>query len=657
MLSKLVNFRAWSIGARLTLVTFTIVSGVLLSLMALIDYTSTARAERTATHDVTEKTKMVVEMLDTFDNDLRSEIAVLAKVLLSDVPGAMSIDASKTVDVAGLATPSLQAGGEELNLNFALADRFTRQTGGVATIFVKQGEDFIRVTTSVKKENGERAIGTKLDHQHPGYEKIISGNSYVGNAMLFGKQYMTQYDPIKDSAGNVIGILFVGINFTESAQKILAKVRAMTIGESGYFYALDARQGKDLGNLVLHPLKEGQNILASKDADGHEFIKEILERKQGVIHYAWINAERGESLSREKVVAFFPMKNWNWVVAGGIYVDEYTRESSALIHLYQSIALMLMLVMGALLYWTMRQRLSIPLRLATDAAKQLASGDLTVCVKVTRVDEIGQLMLAINGIGQGLAAVVQDVRDSTTLIARSAQEIAHGNADLSARTESQASSLQQTAASMHELTGTVRQNSENADQANALVVSAAGVAARGRQMVVQVSATMTSIKESSHKIVDIISVIDGIAFQTNILALNAAVEAARAGEQGRGFAVVATEVRNLAQRSAAAAKEIAALIGDSVAKVDAGNLLAGTMGKTMDDIVGSVTNVTHIMAEISAAGRAQSSGIAQVNQAVEQMDQMTQQNAALVEQAAAAAQLMEDQSGTLVKAVGAFKVV
>jgi methyl-accepting chemotaxis protein len=237
-----------------------------------------------------------------------------------------------------------------------------------------------------------------------------------------------------------------------------------------------------------------------------------------------------------------------------------------------------------------------------------------------------------------------------------AQQIAAGNTDLSQRTEEQASSLEETASSMEELTATVKQNADNAKQANQLAGSASEVTVKGGSVVSQVVTTMSSITESSKKIVDIISVIDGIAFQTNILALNAAVEAARAGEQGRGFAVVASEVRNLAQRSAAAAKEIKTLIGDSVEKVELGSKLVASAGKTMDDIVSSVKRVTDIMSEITAASQEQSAGIEQVNQAITQMDQVTQQNAALVEQAAAAAESMKDQTVKMSQAVGVFKL-
>ena len=316
----------------------------------------------------------------------------------------------------------------------------------------------------------------------------------------------------------------------------------------------------------------------------------------------------------------------------------------------------LSLGLGLVLAWLLVRSITHPLRRAVEVAEAVAAGDLTSRIDVTTKDETGQLMHALKGMNGSLAKVVGEVRHGTDAIATASGQIAAGNQDLSSRTEEQASSLEQTAASMEELTSTVKQNADNARQANQLAVSASEVAVRGGGVVSQVVDTMGSINSSSKKIVDIIGVIDGIAFQTNILALNAAVEAARAGEQGRGFAVVASEVRNLAQRSGAAAKEIKGLIDDSVDKVEAGSRQVAEAGRTMDEIVDSVKRVTDIMGEITAASQEQSTGIEQVNQAIAQMDQVTQQNAALVEEAAAAAQSMQEQAASLVGAVSVFRL-
>lgn len=323
--------------------------------------------------------------------------------------------------------------------------------------------------------------------------------------------------------------------------------------------------------------------------------------------------------------------------------------------------LMLVLGAGAVLTavgfaYRITRSVTGPLNEAVKVAQTVASGDLTSVIAVKSRDETGQLLQALKEMNDSLAGIVGQVRAGAETMATASGEIASGNLDLSSRTEQQASSLEETASSMEELTGTVKQNAGNAQQANQLADSASEVATKGGEVMAQAVDVMDSINASSRKIADIISVIDGIAFQTNILALNAAVEAARAGAQGRGFAVVASEVRNLAQRSAAAAKEIKVLIGDSVEKVDLGVKLIDQAGDTMSEIVASVGRVTDIMGEISAASEEQTSGIDQINQAISQMDQVTQQNAALVEEAAAASASLQEQAGKLAEVVSVFRL-
>ncbi|WP_413628820.1 methyl-accepting chemotaxis protein [Herbaspirillum frisingense] len=312
--------------------------------------------------------------------------------------------------------------------------------------------------------------------------------------------------------------------------------------------------------------------------------------------------------------------------------------------------------LGMLLATWVARIVSRPLQDAMHVAERVAEGDLTVEIKPAGADETGHLMRSLKAMNDSLLRIVTQVREGTDTINTASREIATGNLDLSTRTEQQASSLEETASAMEELTSTVKQNADNARQANQLAHSASDVATQGGSVVSQVVDTMGAINDSSRKIVEIISVIDGIAFQTNILALNAAVEAARAGEQGRGFAVVASEVRSLAQRSAAAAKEIKMLIDDSVAKVDTGSKLVETAGSTMTEVVASVRRVTDIVGEITAASSLLRYGIEQVNIAITQMDEVTQQNAALVEQAAAAAGSLQEQAVRLTELVSVFKL-
>ncbi|PHV06810.1 methyl-accepting chemotaxis protein [Janthinobacterium sp. BJB412] len=332
--------------------------------------------------------------------------------------------------------------------------------------------------------------------------------------------------------------------------------------------------------------------------------------------------------------------------------DSESRRASGAMMLICALAMSLALLVA----WRLSRSITAPLHEALGLARRVAAGDLTLNIDSPCNDETGQLLAALHEMNDSLVKTVGAVRNGTETITVASREIASGNADLSSRTEAQASALEQTASSMEELTGTVKQNAEHAQQATQLAASASSVAAEGGQIVAEVVGTMGSIKQSSYKIVDIIGVIDGIAFQTNILALNAAVEAARAGEQGRGFAVVAGEVRNLAQRSASAAKEIKELIGHSVAQIDTGSRLVDSAGQTMTAIVTSVRQVADFMQDITAASREQSVGIEEVNRAIGQMDEMTQQNAALVEQAAAAAESMQEQALLLAQAVSIFKL-
>ena len=319
--------------------------------------------------------------------------------------------------------------------------------------------------------------------------------------------------------------------------------------------------------------------------------------------------------------------------------------------IFSALAIIAAIILGLLL----TRSIVRPLREAVSIAENVAAGDLRTDIQINSGDETGQLMQALKNMNDNLLKIVTEVRAGTDLIANASGEISAGNMDLSARTEQQASSLEETASAMEQMTSTVKQNADNARQANQLAAQASKVALQSGEAVKQVVSTMEMINSSSKKIVDIISVIDGIAFQTNILALNAAVEAARAGEQGRGFAVVAAEVRSLAQRSASAAKEIAQLIGDSVAKVDEGGKQVARAGTTMEEVLSSVKSVSEIIGEISIASSEQSTGIDEINMAITQMDQVTQQNAALVNESAAAAQSMQEQADQLSQAMQVFK--
>ena len=483
----------------------------------------------------------------------------------------------------------------------------------------------------------------------------LAGATYTGLATLFGRRYMTHYDVIRSAAGEVIGLTFVGLDLTETTDQLITTLRGLKIGETGYFYVLDSRPGPTYGAFIVHPTSQGKILLDSKDASGHEFLREIVDRKSGVVRYPWLNKALGETAPRDKIATFQHVKSWDWVIAGGYYIDESTAQVRSQRDVYGLLGLGMVLLLTGALYGLIRRLVITPLGRVSVVAKALAQGDLSMKLHADRGDEVGRLMESIDEIGKELGAVVGTVRQGSERVAVASAEIAHGNLDLSARTESQSSSLEETAASMEELSATIKQNAEATRRADDLAGTASTVAAAGGEAVSRVVETMKGIEESSRRIGDIIEVMDGIAFQTNILALNASVEAARAGEQGRGFAVVASEVRSLAGRSTEAAREVARLVHESVERVQKGTALADQAGMTMGQVVGSIRELTEIVRTIRSASEEQASGVTQITSAVTQMDEQTQQNSALVEEMAAAAEGLKTQAQELVQTASVFK--
>jgi methyl-accepting chemotaxis protein len=423
----------------------------------------------------------------------------------------------------------------------------------------------------------------------------------------------------------------------EAKQRALAALKALRYSGNEYFWVNDMHP-----RMVMHPISpklEGQDLTENKDPTGKhlfvEFVRMVREHGGGMVSYLW--PKPGSSVPVEKVSYVKGFAPWGWVIGSGVYVDTVdtvVRLRALALGAGALVLGALLLAVGWLISRSLLRQLGGEPAQAAQITRRIAEGDLGAAIPL-RAGDSSSLLFALQTMQGSMAGVVGRVRQGAEGVATASAEIASGNNDLSARTESQAGALEETAASMEELSSTVHQNADNARQANQLAMSASTVAVQGGEVVSQVVDTMRGINDSSRKIADIIGVIDGIAFQTNILALNAAVEAARAGEQGRGFAVVAGEVRSLAQRSAEAAKEIKGLITASVERVEQGTQLVDKAGETMTEVVTAIRRVTDIMGEISAASSEQASGVAQVGEAITQMDQATQQNAALVEESAA----------------------
>jgi len=616
---------------------------VLFGICATMSLVAADRSRARIVTWVADKTQSVADSIDAFDMTSRVLVEKFFVSFKAEFTQPFSLDEAST---------TLKVGEEALNGNFTAVDRFAKQSGGVATVFARKGDDFQRITTSLKKENGDRAMGTMLGANHPAIAQMLAGQPYTGRAVLFGTPYMTRYEPIKDAGGKVIGILFIGFDvsaFQAAIEKLTTDIKFF---ESGGVYVIDPKKSPDEAVFVVHPTAKGKKVIETypeaKDLMARlEAAPEGLSMQGGSIR---------ETAHKDHWAVLRKAKAGNQWVVSEVSDSEAMATHWATIIPFATLLGLAALLLGGGLFIMMRRWVGQPLRELSSAVTVLADGDLSRSFHSDRKDEIGDLIRDVEGMRARFQQMMTAMRSSVDSITTASTEIASGNLDLSQRTEQTATNLQQAASSMTQLNSTVKQSADSARQANQLASSAAEVAARGGVVVSQVVTTMDEINASSKKISDIIGVIDGIAFQTNILALNAAVEAARAGEQGRGFAVVAAEVRSLAQRSAQAAKEIKGLIGASVDKVESGSRLVADAGATMNEIVGSVQRVSDIIGEISAASSEQSEGIGQINGSVIQLDQMTQQNAALVEESAAAAESLKEQARRLSEAVSVFRL-
>ena len=607
---------------------------------------------------IVDKEQSIRAMVDLFDKALTAEANRSMSLFASFLPADFSLDPARTVDIGGVPAPTLFAGGQPLDLDYAIPDQFLKKSGAIATIFARDGDDFVRITTSLKKQDGARAVGTKLDRAGPAYAPLVAGRSYTGLAKLFGRPYITQYKPVTDATGRVIGALFVGLDIGTELKLVEDGIRSLKIGDNGYYFVLDASQGPSRGTFVVHPDAAGQSA-----DDKHAPYARMLAAGEGRLAYTSTDPAAHDGGPTAKFVSFTTIPQWQWLVGGIALDDELLATMRATRNRFLVIGAVLVAAFATLFVIVVRRVVSRPLEAAARASERYAAGDLSVRIRDGAAahgsagnDEIGRLVQAVDGIGDGLARIVAQVRNSSADIAHGTVGIAAGSGDIAARIATQASSVEQTAASMEQITAAVQQSAEHAAQANALVADASAAATNGDAAVQRVVATMDDIGRATRRIAEITGAIEGIAFQTNILALNAAVEAARAGEHGKGFAVVAAEVRALAQRSAAAVKEIDALSTESSTTVEQGYRIADAARGTMRDIVARVDQVRTLIGEISAASREQSTGIEQVNLAVTQIGEATQQNATLISDAERAAVALRDQAAQLSDAVSVFRL-
>ena len=615
---KRLSLSKWSLGVKLSVMTSFSVAVLFLILTLSLTHNAAKQLQNLTLDNMQNQVAGIGDMAGLFNATLSEEVTNYTRLFQSFLPKQFTRDDTTMVTVGSESTPTLRAGLKSLNLDESFVDDFLERTGAIATIFVRKGDDYVRIATSLRKEDGSRAMGTKLDRSGPAWALANRGETYRGLAMLFGNRYITQYQPVKDSSGMVIGILFVGVDISSQFQLMREKVLNKTLGDSGYFSVINGSPGAAQGQYLFHSTQEGK-----KPDWSAEDQQRLLQEKQGTMR---IINQHGDA----EIIAWQQLPGWNWVITGEVSEASLLAPINATRNTFLLAGLALVVLFALSFVWITRRWLSKPLQQVIGLAQHYAAGDLRATLETQRQDEVGQLIHAINGIGDGLERIVAQVRHAAEEISQGTDEIAASSGNISQQIVQQASSVEETSASMEQLGATVEQNADNVSQALKLVAEAADAVGHGGETVTRSVSTMSAIKVSSQSIVEITHVIESIAFQTNILALNAAVEAARAGEHGKGFAVVAAEVRALAQRSTQAAKEIDTLIEDSISKVTEGHQLSEQTRAAMENIISRMDQVKALMGEIDVASHEQSAGISQVNVAMSQIGQATHHNTEMV---------------------------
>jgi methyl-accepting chemotaxis protein-2 (aspartate sensor receptor) len=479
---------------------------------------------------------------------------------------------------------------------------------------------------------------------------MLGGKRFIGMASLFGKQYITEYKPVADPSGRVIGALFVGVDVTPEIAALQQNIRDLTVGQNGYFFVVDASNGPNRGKLLVHPGVGGAGGAATLPADERIApFKQMLDAKEGRLSFDApdiADAPDPKVRGGAKEIVFRTVPEWQWLIGGIAYRDELLADVRTTRNHFLLIGLLVIAAFVAVLLFAVAKLVSRPLAELTHASERIAAGDLSVRLATTREDDVGRLMIAIDGIATGLARIVTQVRSASADMSDGTGRIAAGSSDISQRIATQASSLEETAASMEQITSTVQQNAANTAQADQLVASASDAARAGGEAVGRVVATMGEIDASARKISDITSVIEGIAFQTNILALNAAVEAARAGEVGAGFGVVADEVRSLAQRAAEAARLSAEIVDRTIADVRNGVKLVADAHGTFGHVSTAIVQSSEVVGRIAATSQDQSRGVKNIGTAISRIQIVTQNNAEHALQTAESASQMAGQVET-----------
>ncbi len=681
------------INVKLLIMQSIIIFSALLMLIIFSTFFISIMLKREAVVNLQNTNKQALSMIEAYDHSLTDSAVKLGSVFASyNNQNSMAISQQEI-------------------------DRFTEVSGAVATVFIRKGDDFQRIQTSLRKEDGTRAIGTLLDHNHPAYPLLLEGKTYAGKAVLFGRYYMTHYNPIKK--GNKIeGVLFIGLDFTEGFDGLKKRIKEIKIGDTGYTYVLDDREGKNRGTLICHPAQEGNNIYDSKDSNGKDFVKEILEKRDGVIEYSWINKELGETSSREKIAAYNQYKKWDWVIVSGTYIDELMKTANMLRNFMVIAFAVLCGLLLAILYFVIMKLVIHPVDSLSGIISKISEGVFEdtsatdeiiisgtqdeianlkkilfsfrikirdIMHKIQRIiDELASSSLEMTSTSESFSTNAQTQSATVEQITASIEEISGGMENIAAGASNQFASIVTLLDKMKEFTQTIHTMEENINRALKVTSSISEDAKAGAESIRVMSSNMNNILQSSGDMTNIVKIISDISGQINLLSLNAAIEAARAGDQGRGFAVVADEISKLADKTASSIKEIDLLINKNTGEINSGmssvessivtisriidgigvtsemiNLVSGSMKRQVEvnaEVNIEADNVKSRSTEIKNSTDEQKNAVDEIVKSVGYINELTQSNASGSEEMAANSETNAAIAETLKHEIEFFKL-
>jgi methyl-accepting chemotaxis protein-2 (aspartate sensor receptor) len=628
--------KAWSLRRKLLLASLVTYSVVLAGFTLIASRFTASATERMVTRDLEARLKLVQALATEYDRSLGRSATSILEVFRAQLPGQISVERGRTMRVGEVDAPVLRAGTRVLDLDFDVVDRVSGK-GVVATVFARSGVDFVRVTTSLRKQDGSRALGTLLARDHPAYVPLLARQAYTGRAPLFGGEYVTRYEPIADASGEVVAVLFVGVDIGDAVAALKNEIRAIRIGETGHFFVASAAAGEARGRLLVHPALEG-SPLDLRDLQGRPIAEELIRAGQGRVRARW-----GAGAGEGQLVQLATVPGREWLLGACIPEREIAAEGRALGRALLAGSAVVVLLLVAGVHVVLSRMVLRPLAAAVTLADAVAAGDLTRPPPPASQDELGRLNAALGRMSGQLAKVVSLIRTSADGVADAGVALSTGTREGAEGAAERTTAVERATNTVDEMVAAIRQNAANAGETEAIVQKTAARARESGDAVARAVAAM-------HEIAARTEVVEEIAHQTNLLALNAAIEAARSGEHGRGFAVVASEIRKLAERSKQAAVEIGGLSSSSVE-------LAAVAADTLRQVVPEVGRSAQLVQEIARATRQQAQGADLISDAIQRLHHGLRASAGASEELASTAEELARSAEELRRSVAFFQTL